>query len=127
VNCGHPPPVVVGPAGVKARLMPTGPAVGLVPDLDWGSGRTQIEPGETLFACTDGVTEARGVRGDLFAIGRAQQRLLSVLTRPAPSAAALLEAVEAAVRAHTGTIAPGDDMTMLAVRRSDAPRRPSRA
>jgi sigma-B regulation protein RsbU (phosphoserine phosphatase) len=127
VNCGHPAPVLLGPAGVKVRLMATGPAVGLVPDPDWGNGRAQIEPGETLFAFTDGVTEARGVRGDLFATGRAQQRLLSVLTRPAASAAALLEAVEAAVHAHAGTIAPGDDLTMLAVRRSDQRRRPSHA
>ncbi len=113
VNGGHEPPVIVGSAGVKARLTPTGPAVGVLPDLDFDIREAQLAPGDILVAFTDGVTEARSPDRQFFTV----QRLYSLLAEPAPSAAALLDRIEARVREHMAGVDQSDDITMLAVRR----------
>ena len=113
VNGGHEAPVLFGPAGAKARLPPTGPAVGMMPDMPFEIGETRLEAGEGLLAFTDGVTDARGASG-FFGEGR----LLALLDQPVASAAALLDAIEAAVLAHAAGSEQTDDITLLAVRRS---------
>ena len=115
VNGGHEPPAVLGPAGARTRLAPTGPAVGMLPDLEFGVGRERLAPGETLVAFTDGVTEARDAAGTFLAASA-----LDTLLAPAPSAAALLDRASALVAAHAGDGELWDDVTMLAVRREEA-------
>lgn len=113
VNGGHPAPVLLGPAGVRSLLDPTGPALGLVADGVFGLAEAQLAPGETLIAYTDGVTEARAAGGELFG----EERLLALLHAPAAGPAALMERVRDAVHAYMGHTALADDITMLAVRR----------
>jgi sigma-B regulation protein RsbU (phosphoserine phosphatase) len=114
VNAGHDTPVVQGPAGVKARLSITGPVVGITPNVAFELGRVVLEPGDTLFAYTDGVTEARNPAGQQFT----EQRLLSVLAEPPRPPAELLDAVVTRLREHVAGAEPSDDVTMLAVRRA---------
>src|SRR6185436_15575783 len=59
VNAGHEPPAIIGAGGVRARLAPTGPALGLMPGLAFGVSTERLAAGETLFAYTDGVVDAR--------------------------------------------------------------------
>ena len=60
INAGHNPPVVVDANGVlKAKLSNTGTAVGMFPGVDYTIEFTQMNPGDILYAYTDGVTEAR--------------------------------------------------------------------
>ncbi len=113
VNGGHEAPILYGPGGVKARLTPTGPAVGLMPDMPFEVRQARLEAGEGLLAFTDGVTDARGASG-LYG----EERLLALLRKPAPSAAELLDAIEAGVLAHAAGSEQADDITLLAVRRS---------
>lgn len=113
INGGHNPPALVGPAGLKARLAPTGPAVGLKPNPDFVVGGAHLEPGDLLLAFTDGVTEARSLEDGFFA----EKRLLSLLAEPAASADELLTRIEEGIRRHAGDTPPDDDMTMLAVQR----------
>jgi sigma-B regulation protein RsbU (phosphoserine phosphatase) len=113
VNAGHDFPVLLGPAGVKGRLEQTGPAVGVNPDAEYDIQQVRLEPGDSLFAYTDGVTEARSPAGDFFS----EKRLLALLESPAPSAAALLEGVIARLDEHVAGREPSDDVTVLAVRR----------
>jgi len=47
--------------------------------------------------------------------------LLPLLTQPFASAAALLDSIQAQLRAHIGEAKQFDDMTMLAVRRLPSP------
>jgi phosphoserine phosphatase RsbU/P len=122
VNSGHNPPVIIGPTGVKARLLPTGPAVGMFPGAEFKVDQVGLELGDVLFAFTDGVTEARDANGGFFT----EKRLLQLLEQTASSAAALLNRIEESVRAHIDTTNQYDDITMLAVRRkpgSEAERR----
>ena len=50
----------------RAELEPTGPAVGVSRRGVFVLGYDRLQPGESLLAYTDGVTEARAVDGELF-------------------------------------------------------------
>ncbi|MCG8353669.1 MAG: SpoIIE family protein phosphatase [Chloroflexales bacterium] len=113
VNSGHLPPVLLGPAGIKTMLDPTGPAIGLIDGSPFSIAQTQIEPGDTLIAYTDGITEARNTCRDLFG----EDRLLAILQQPAPAIIPLMERIKGDVYAHVGHTALADDITMLAIRR----------
>jgi sigma-B regulation protein RsbU (phosphoserine phosphatase) len=114
VNGGHDAPAVIGPDGVKARLNPTGPVVGMMPDTNFDLSEIRLEPGDTLFAYTDGIPEARAPGGEFFT----EARLMSLLGQPISSAPALVNRIESDVRAHIATADQFDDITMLAVRRT---------
>jgi len=114
VNAGHEAPVVFGTAGIRDRLPPTGPALGMMPDMKFEARESVLDPGETLFAFTDGVTEAKDGAGRFYS----EERLLALLEEGAMSAPALLDRIEAAVSAHASGAERSDDITMLAVRRT---------
>ncbi|MEO8561501.1 MAG: SpoIIE family protein phosphatase [bacterium] len=114
VNAGHEPPVLLAADGrVRGRLAPTGPAVGLMPDLEFNVGRAQLASGETLFAFTDGVVDARDPHDASFG----ESRLLALLSERAAPAHELLARVDAALSGHIGDGAQFDDVAMLAARR----------
>jgi sigma-B regulation protein RsbU (phosphoserine phosphatase) len=113
VNCGHNPPVIIGSTGVKVRLRPTVPAVGMFPDIEFKMQQIGLEPGDVLFAFTDGVTEARAPNDGFFT----EERLLQLLEQPAPSALALLNRIDESLRSHIGAATQFDDITMIAARR----------
>ena len=113
INGGHEAPVVFGPSGPRARLSPTGPAVGMMPDMDFRVETARLGSGEGLLAFTDGITEARGPAGELYG----EERLLALIPGIS-SAPSLLDAIEAAVLAHAAGREQADDITLLAVRRS---------
>ena len=113
VNGGHEAPVLFGADGVRSRLSPTGPAVGMMPEAAFDVGRAGLEPGEGLFAFTDGVTDACGASGRY-----GEERLLALLSGPVASAASLLDSVESSVLAHAAGADQADDITLLAVRRA---------
>jgi sigma-B regulation protein RsbU (phosphoserine phosphatase) len=112
INGGHELPVICGPNGIKQRLKTTGPAVGMMPKINYKIQEAQLEPGDILFTYTDGVPEAHNPAGKLFT----DARLLAVLQSPPPSAKGLLDLIETQVREHMGDADQFDDITMLAVR-----------
>lgn len=114
INGGHELPIMLGPDGVqKDETVVTGPAVGVFPDAEFGIQEAQFDPGDILFAYTDGVMDAEDPGGEKF--GR--ERLLALLEQPVTSAADLLKHVESRLRAHIAHAVQFDDITMLAVRR----------
>lgn len=116
INGGHEPPLVIGPEGVKARLEPTGPAVGLFPNMDFGIGQVELEKGDVLLAYTDGVLDANSPTGSFFG----EERLLSLAQQPAETAQALLDRIRGDLEGHIGQADQYDDITLLAVARRDA-------
>ena len=114
INAGHEAPIVLGDSGVVARLPPSGPALGMMPDMAFEVRESRLEPGQTLLAFTDGVTEARDASGRLYS----EERVLELLKPSAPTAAALLARIEQAVSAYSAGTERSDDITMLAVRRT---------
>ena len=116
VNGGHEPLLLIdAQGGVRESLNPTGPAVGMLPNLDFNIQKTLIKPGDILLGYTDGVTEARAADGEFFK----EKRLLSMLEGTFPSTTDLLNQIVASVLEHIGTAVQFDDITMLAVRRDE--------
>jgi sigma-B regulation protein RsbU (phosphoserine phosphatase) len=113
VNAGHEPPAIIGSGGVRARLQPTGPALGLMPDLPFAVQSERLAAGETLFAYTDGVVDARDPADGPFG----EERLMALLHSDATAAERLLERIDAALSAHITTVPQFDDVAMLATRR----------
>ncbi len=113
MNAGHCSPMILDTAGSIRRLEPTGPAVGMFADAEFGIQEERLQLGDTLFAFSDGVTDARNPTGVFFG----EARLISALA-PAPATAReLLDTIETHVRNHIEDAAPFDDLTMLALRR----------
>jgi sigma-B regulation protein RsbU (phosphoserine phosphatase) len=115
VNAGHEPPAILDAGGaVRARLQPTGPALGLLPDLPFALASERLAAGETLFAYTDGVVDARDPNDTPFG----EDRLMALLHADPTGAATLLARVDAALSAHIATAEQFDDVAMLATRRT---------
>lgn len=114
INGGHEPLFIVDPTGKVQSLTPTGPAVGVMPCIQFKTGQAQLEPGDILVGYTDGVTEAHAPGGELFT----RKRLLSLLQQPSPSASDLLERLESDLFSHIGEAKPSDDITLIAVQRA---------
>jgi len=113
INAGHNPPLIVGRDGVKTQLATTGPAIGLLPDLEFGIQQARLEPHDTLLIYTDGITEARGPQHTFFG----EERLLALLAQPTLSAADMVARIETDVRSHIADAEQSDDITLLAIQR----------
>jgi len=113
INAGHNPPLIVGAGGVKTQLAKTGPAIGLLPDLDFGIQQARLDLHDTLLIYTDGITEARAPDHTFFS----EERLVELLTQSTASATDMLARIENNVRLHIAEADQSDDITMLAVRR----------
>jgi len=113
INGGHEPLYVIGKDGVKAELPPTGPAVGLMADMNFKAVRLQLGPGDLLLGITDGVTEAQNSENELFS----RRRVKELLSLPVASSKELLERIQEQIFDFMGTAPRSDDVTMLAVQR----------
>ena len=114
INGGHEPLFILDHNGiVKEHLNSTGPAVGMLLDLEFKIKQTYLQLGELLLGYTDGVTEARDREGKFFT----REKLLSILQYRVTSAQTLLDRISASVIAHTGQAEQFDDITLLAVKR----------
>ena len=113
VNGGHEPLYIINAGNIKTRLKPTGPAVGLMPDIKFGAHEIQLDPGDLLVGYTDGVTDARSPEGEVYT----RDRLQSLLRQPFKSASETIERVKTNLFAFIDIAARGDDVTMLAVQR----------
>jgi hypothetical protein len=113
VNGGQEPPVVVGSEGIKQQLTPTGPAVGMLPDLAFGVVEADLQCDDTLVVFTDGVTEAMSPATVAFGT----ERLFDVLGSRSGSADITVRKVANALRLHAAGASQSDDITLVAVRR----------
>lgn len=110
-NAGHDEPMRVSrESGTAERLDVTGSALGLSQDSEYGVSTIALEPGDTLFLYTDGVTDARGTEPRLGPEGLEQ----FICANCALSARALVECVLAEVKRRSGDRL-ADDVAMVAL------------
>ncbi|HEY9850441.1 MAG TPA: SpoIIE family protein phosphatase [Leptolyngbyaceae cyanobacterium] len=114
INGGHEPPVILSPDGTKTRLKPTGPAVGMLPNLKFKVQQAKLNPGDILVSYTDGVTEAKSPNAEFFT----EKQLMSLLEPPVNSAMSLLEIIQEKLTQHISTADQFDDITLMAVKRT---------
>lgn len=110
VNGGHEPPVVLDKDGkVIHRLAPTGPAVGMFPDMDFKVEKIQFDEGDMLLGFTDGAEDAKNQAGEPFS----EEHLLKIVQSPWTSAFSLLFELTSALHKHIGGQPQFDDITFL--------------
>jgi sigma-B regulation protein RsbU (phosphoserine phosphatase) len=116
VNGGHEAVFIMDPNGVRERLLPTGPSVGIFEEAKFTYKEIQLQPGEILFAYTDGVIDARTPDGDRFS----KKRLHALLAEPVDNALDLMQRIGTDLFAHIGIAPQEDDITMLTIQRKNA-------
>jgi len=113
INGGHEPLIIVGADGIKKRLKPTGPAVGMMPGSNYTIGEAQLDRGDILFGYTDGVTEARSPADELYTRKRLEK---SVENSTRTTATDFSENVKSDLFKFIEQAPQSDDITMLTVR-----------
>jgi sigma-B regulation protein RsbU (phosphoserine phosphatase) len=111
-NGGHNAPVLLRCGGVS-RLETGGTIIGMFEAATWDQEALTLEPGDTLVAFSDGISEAQNPAGEDYG----DDRLVACLeaNRGAPPVA-MREALLASVRAFVSGAMPSDDMTVLVLR-----------
>ena len=112
VNAGHNPPVVR--RGGKTEYLKSRPSLvlGAMSGIQYRAEELQLEPGDSIYLYTDGITEQPDASGVQY--GEAQ--LLKTLSGCAHSRDAVLAAVLADVRRHAADVEQADDCTQLVIR-----------
>lgn len=110
-NAGHEHPALSRNGGpfklVKYRHSPV---IGMMDDIDFPEHEFQLDPGDTLFVYTDGVTEANDAEGRLFGDDRLVEALNS---NPDVTPEGVIENVRAGIRGFVAGAEQFDDITML--------------
>ena len=115
VCAGHEPAYIVGPDDERRALpMTRGLAMGLMDDFEYASGSEIIQPGETLFIYTDGLTDAVNLSGTLFGKERLEATLDGAARR---SPAEIVAHAWREIGDFSTGAAAADDMTCLVLRR----------
>jgi len=122
VNAGHNPPLV-SRKGQGYEFIKTRPCVILafIEDIKYEEEELYLQPGDTLYLYTDGVTEAMSRDKELFG----EQRLVDALNKNKDCYPQdLLHAIRREVDSFAGGNEQADDITMLAIRISENPDNP---
>lgn len=147
-NAGHEPPLLVRRDGSVAWLRGGGLLLGMFADQRYEAVTVELAPGDVLVLFTDGITEAgapnpaldrdRDADADEDGAGGTRRgdadreqdvddrefgedRLAEVVQRArGRSALGIREAILAAVHAHLAGRPPGDDITLVVVKRIEA-------
>ncbi len=125
-NAGHNPPVKIAasdhappghPAAAPPRYltMKSGPMLAFMDGITYKLRHVALEPGDTLFLYTDGVTEALDLKNELYGEGRLLETLRAI-----PAAEMEPESICTIVRATVAAFSAGapqaDDITVLALK-----------
>jgi sigma-B regulation protein RsbU (phosphoserine phosphatase) len=110
VLAGHEPPLVKHRDGLL-KLEECGPALGLFP-ATFVARHHQLEPGDLLFAYSDGLVDARSIDDASFGIQRVEQLLLELPTDQL-GAQGTLDVMVAHAREHIGEADQFDDLTVM--------------
>jgi sigma-B regulation protein RsbU (phosphoserine phosphatase) len=116
-NAGHDTTLLVRRSGSPAPVFPSsGTVLGLFPGQDYASETLDLGPGDSLVLTTDGVSEATDATGAFFG----EERLNACFVGGAGQTAAdTVERLLRAVRGFVGGAPQSDDITILALRRTD--------
>jgi serine phosphatase RsbU (regulator of sigma subunit) len=115
-NAGQCPPLQMREEGAEtARLIRTGPPLGVFEEGSWQQQSVTLRPGDLLALYTDGVTEAEAE--DFFGEERLLATLRSAMSR---GAQAVVEAILADVTGFSCCEHPADDIALVALKRDQA-------
>ena len=113
-NAGHEHPAIRrGGSNYELEKYKHSPAIATIEGLRFKEHRFKLEPGDSLFVYTDGVTEASDSNKRLFG----EERLVAALNKDSGAhPEKLLKSVENAIEEFVGDAQQFDDITMMAFR-----------
>jgi sigma-B regulation protein RsbU (phosphoserine phosphatase) len=114
-NAGHNTGLLVRAGGSIDRLGANGLPMGLFPAVEYERVEVTLAPGDLLVLYTDGITEAANPAGEEFGL----ERLEAVVRRHAGDPlVAIAVAIETAIEVFSQGVPPGDDRTLVMLRRA---------
>jgi sigma-B regulation protein RsbU (phosphoserine phosphatase) len=112
-NAGHNPPLVIEPQGIRYLTLKSGFVLGPVPNSVYQTERMTLQPGDTLFLYTDGVTEAKNPEEELYG----ESRLLEALKECSKeNVADMIHCIRVEVTKYANGAPQSDDVTMVAIK-----------
>jgi sigma-B regulation protein RsbU (phosphoserine phosphatase) len=113
-NAGLPAPLLLRRTKLVERLDEGGPMLGALQQATYRSGSVYLDPGDMLLAYSDGLTECRNPQDEEFEIGRLSAAAESVTGATANQ---VLFSTLATVLDFADSCPPGDDLSLLVIRR----------
>lgn len=113
-NAGHFSPVLLRADGTVEFLETGGPLLGAIEEAEFHSGETDLEPGDTLLAYSDGVFECRNAAGEEFGLERLTE-ILSRCKQPSPHSTLMVMLAALQDFANGGPIC--DDVSLTVIQR----------
>jgi sigma-B regulation protein RsbU (phosphoserine phosphatase) len=113
VNAGHDPLLLVRNDGRIEKLEASGIPIGALDIPAWKTETIDLEPGDFIFAYTDGITEALNEKDEQFG----EERLTAILLRSIDqNPESLAEKTIRDVRGFIGDVPQSDDITLFVLR-----------
>ena len=125
-NAGLPAPLLLRDNKTLEHLETGGPMLGALKNAAFETGSITLNPGDMLVAYSDGVTECRNTQDQEFETERLKS---AAIAASGVSASKTLFSLLGTVLDFADSCSPGDDLTLLVVRRrekmkSEQPRSP---
>ena len=83
-------------------------------DISYPVSTLDLEPGDLLLMCSDGVTETVDNEGNEFGLERLEQLIVSLAGQPP---AEVQHRIEDDLEKHAAGARPSDDLTMIVLQR----------
>jgi len=113
-NAGHNPPLLLRADGTGEGLSEGGVALGVLEDTQYEERPVALADGDVLVMYTDGVSEAEDEHGEQFGPERIEA---AVRAHREHTARELTQDIVAAVLDWAGEKGPGDDLTLIVIRK----------
>ncbi|MCU0631683.1 MAG: SpoIIE family protein phosphatase [Methanolinea sp.] len=114
VNAGHNPPLHYSSRENSLHtLIPTGMAMGVIPENTYAVGHLTLAAGDVLVLYTDGVTEAFNLNEEEFGEGRLMDLVIAARSRGARE---ILDAIFTQVSGFIGDATQSDDITVVVIK-----------
>jgi sigma-B regulation protein RsbU (phosphoserine phosphatase) len=123
-NAGLPSPLIFGTGGEVTRLEKGGPMLGALANGSFNTGTVNLDPGQILIACSDGVTECQNSDDQEFELTRLSAAAQAARGR---NVSQTLFSALGAVLDFAAGCPLNDDLTLLVVRRDEAIAMPDRS
>jgi serine phosphatase RsbU (regulator of sigma subunit) len=111
-SAGHPPALLLRASGELESLSDGGPVLGVVPDAGFDCGRAQINRGDAVLICSDGILESFDQAEQEFGKRRLEEEFRRA---QGGSAEAMLFSVLGAVQDFAAPRPLTDDMTLVVI------------
>jgi sigma-B regulation protein RsbU (phosphoserine phosphatase) len=112
-NAGHNPPLMIDSQGIRFLTLKPGFVLGPIEDTAYETERLTMQPGDTLFLYTDGVTEATNLADELYG---ESQLLADLQSGPKEELADMIHNIRVEVTLHANGAPQSDDVTMVAIK-----------